>query len=122
MQMVIRNVGEFALKGAAQRIDVSLVDFHREGTGYRFRLMPNGPRFKRLGFTRTTRGNRRHIGAVCWHGYRDFMLDVFKGAPEAVMVTAMARYEGIEDFERKFEYTGDQNVGSMMDPVAYRDL
>ena len=34
----------------------------------------------------------------------------------------MARYNGAEDFERKYAATGDREVGSRMDPVILADL
>ncbi len=44
-------------------------------------------------------------GSVCWHGHREFMRALYRLAPDAVIVTALARYDGSEHFERTFEST-----------------
>lgn len=70
-------------------------------------------------------GRRSHTGrkvaAACWHAHRDVMRAMFESYPEAILVTALARYEGRVDFERSFEATGDGNIGSMAAPLAMRD-
>ncbi len=63
----------------------------------------------------------RRIAAACWHAHRDFMRAIFKRAPDALLVTALARYEGSAGFEHEFHYTGTQNVGPPMDPIARQD-
>lgn len=47
----------------------------------------------------------RKIAAVCWHGHRDFMLALFRLAPDARIKTALADYRGADDFERKYRQT-----------------
>ena len=32
--------------------------------------------------------------SACWHAHRDVMRAIFKRAPDALLVTALARYEG----------------------------
>ena len=59
----------------------------------------------------------RRIHAVCWHGHRDFLRALFVRTPSAVVITAIARYEGSADFEASFAATGNQNVGSQMQPL-----
>lgn len=81
-----------------------------------------GKKYQRLGFSRTSNGNRRRIHSVCWHGYRDFMAAVYAVDPDAVFRTALATYRNRAEFERTFPATGDKQVGSMADPVRYRDL
>jgi len=63
---------------------------------------------------------RRSV-ALCWHGHRDVMQAIFDAHPDAILVTAMARYEGAEGFDDTYPATGDQNIGSMMQPLSYRD-
>jgi hypothetical protein len=65
--------------------------------------------------------NGRHIAAACWHAHRDFMLALFDLAPEARLKTAVADYRGKAGFAAKFEATGRRNIGSMMEPIEYRE-
>lgn len=69
-------------------------------------------------------GSPRRIGAVCWHGHRDWMRAVFNAYPDARIVTGLAGdvdYRGADDFERTHRDTGARNIGSMMYPVAFAD-
>ena len=80
-----------------------------------------------LHFTLTVNNSREHggrishsgrrVAALCWHGHRDVMREIFKLAPDALLITALARYEGIEGFEDLFEETGYRNIGSMYAPM-----
>ena len=68
-------------------------------------------------------GRRSHTGrrvaAACWHVHRDIMREIFDANPDAILVTAVVRYEGRDDFERKYRATGEQNIGSMAQPLYY---
>ena len=59
----------------------------------------------------------RKIAALCWHGHRDIMLDIFAQHPDAILVSAAARYDGQNDFMQKFPATGRQNIGSYFEPM-----
>lgn len=63
----------------------------------------------------------RHMPKASWEAHRDVMRAIFAFDPCAFLHTALADYDGKADFERKFEATGDRNVGSMMNPVSFRD-
>jgi len=63
-------------------------------------------------------GHQRRTVSACWHAHRDVMRAIFRLAPDALLVTALARYEGSEGFEHEFPATGYANVGSMMKPRA----
>ena len=63
----------------------------------------------------------RRVAAACWHAHRDFMQALFDAKPEAVLVSCQARYEGRAGFERNYEATGYQNIGSQFEPLAYRE-
>ncbi len=63
----------------------------------------------------------RKVKAACWHAHRDIMEEIFDIAPGAVLVAAMARYEGREGFARTYPATGETNIGSMIEPMRYRD-
>lgn len=64
---------------------------------------------------------QRRTAAACWHAHRDVMRAIFKRAPAALLVTALARYEGSEGFEHEFPYTGNLQIGSMMNPRTRRE-
>lgn len=63
----------------------------------------------------------RRLPSACWHAHRDVMSLIFATNPRAILVSAMARYEMREGFERLFRATGQQNIGSMMQPLAMQD-
>lgn len=47
----------------------------------------------------------RRINAACWHVHRDFLREVFDINPDAKVISALATYNGEEDFEDKFPDT-----------------
>ena len=63
----------------------------------------------------------RKIAAACWHAHRDVMHAIFDLNPDAVLVSALARYEGQEDFLDKFPDTGYTNIGSQYQPLDMED-
>jgi hypothetical protein len=80
-----------------------------------FTLKLADERYRRRGFT------GRRIAAVCWHGHRDFMRACFALNPDGRIKSAMADYAGADEFERLFEGTGARNIGSMVQPMLYRE-
>ena len=88
-----------------------------QGTGHRLTLTVNksaGP-----GGRRSATG--RKVAAACWHVHRDFMRALYIQAPEAVIITALARYEGAQNFEEIFTATGHGNIGSAANPQCMRN-
>lgn len=65
------------------------------------------------------RGPRYAHGAVCFHGHRDFMREIYKINPQAVIRTKLAAYVGSEGFERVFPPLADRNIGSEAMPLRY---
>lgn len=63
----------------------------------------------------------RRIKAACWHAHRDVLMTLFDQCPDAIVVTAKARYEGREGFLQVYPPTGEVNIGSRFAPLAYRD-
>lgn len=63
----------------------------------------------------------RRINAACWHAYRDALQELFNTEPDAKVSTAFAKYHGAEQFSEKFPATGWANIGSMVQPVQYRE-
>jgi hypothetical protein len=68
----------------------------------------------------------RWTGAVCFHGHKAFMDEIFKENSEAVIVTAVARYVGWQDYERKWVLAGmGRNVattGPAYQGLQYREM
>ena len=115
--VIARNVSESELARAARAIGVDIPDITPVARGYRFRIFPN--KSTRKYYRRGHSG--RAVFAVCWHGHRDFFAEVFRRAPAARIDTAMIRYSGAADFQSKYPYTGQRNIGSMYEPLAYID-
>jgi len=121
--MIIRKVTESQLDLAADAARVVLTT-KPKGRGFQVKVERRhlGP-WQRLGFQRRADGERRRCNGVCWHGFREFMRQVYALAPDAVFVTAMIRYDGSEDFEAKHGETYHVQVGSQQaDPAYYGEL
>lgn len=63
----------------------------------------------------------RRIGSACYHAHRDFLYAVFERAPHARVVTVLALYEGLADFEATHRRAGRLNVGSFFEPIRFED-
>jgi hypothetical protein len=63
----------------------------------------------------------RRVNAVCWHGFRDYFRAVFAETPDAIFRTAVAVWNGSEDFEARFPETGHRNIGSQAFPQMMAD-
>lgn len=64
----------------------------------------------------------RRLKAACWHAYRDVLVHIFDGNPDARVYTAMARYIGRDGFLTNYPETAHQNIGSMARPAYMPDL
>ena len=84
----------------------------------RFRLRVND---SRKAGARTSASGRRTVSA-CWHVHRDVMEAIFAVNPDVVIVSALATYNGKEDFEHKHLATHYHNAGSRMYPAQFGDL
>ncbi len=113
--MIARGMTAAELGDAAQAVGVRLQNVRPNGTGTAFTLALDGERYRRRSHT------GRKIAAVCWHGHYDFFREVYTQNEEATIITAQARYNNRADFEYSAETTGDNNIGSMVEPMAYRD-
>lgn len=67
-------------------------------------------------------GSGRRMPAACWHATRDVLAAMFDADPDAVVTTAMARYDGRDGFHRTFPGTADHNVGSMIAPASIEEM
>ncbi|GIL29106.1 hypothetical protein [Actinocatenispora comari] len=71
----------------------------------RLRLLPMSERYWLLG-----RDGRR-IHAVCWHGHRDVLRELFDTWPRATLISALATYRGADDFDVSHQDTQDKHSG-----------
>lgn len=124
--MIAKNTTVQELERAAELVGVRLRDSRDESTTrtarVRFTLALNGERYRRWNHRRD-----RKVGAVCWHGHRDFFRALFELNPRAVVDISgrfnsgdKIRYTS-ENFESVFESTGDRNIGSVYERCQYRD-
>lgn len=63
----------------------------------------------------------RRMPVACWHVFRDVCLEIFKINSNAVIRTSIAVYRGASDFFDKYPETGYNNIGSMIQPVYFKD-
>ena len=119
--MLIRGLTQEQLQDAASKAKVTLYEINCNGTGFRFQLKPFPTNDGRNYWQRYNHTHERKVWAVCWHGHKAFYDEVFKINPGATIITAIARYNGEQNYQETFGATGDKNIGSMMEPCAYRD-
>ena len=88
---------------------------------FTLRVLRSGAPGHRLGFSRTSKGNRRRLTAACWHAHRDLLALVFERFPCVKLVSAVATYRGRDDFESNHGFTGYNNIGSVMEPLYHHN-
>lgn len=75
--------------------------------------------FRLIRATSYTKSGRRRVHAVCWHGHYAFMRAVFMLDANAKFRTALATWDGRQDFFDRAYYSGHRNIGSMVEPLAH---
>jgi len=82
-----------------------------------FRLRVNKSRDMgaKLGFS------GKHTVAACWHVHRDFLKNLFESSPSVKVKTCIAVYDGKDGFEKNYPDTGYKNIGSIMNPIYFKD-
>jgi len=82
----------------------------------------NNDKYQRTGFQYSENLKRYNkVSAICWHGFRDFMIALYKLDVDLRFVTKQATYKNIDDFYIKFPDTAYKNIGSLMNPINYGD-
>ena len=77
--------------------------------------------YQRKGFYNNKNGTPRKVNAICWHGFKDFLTNLFDQYPKLRVVTAQITYNGYDEFMSKFESTAIINIGSQVQPLNYED-
>jgi|TARA_R110002012_G_scaffold284269_1_gene475001 hypothetical protein len=79
-------------------------------------------KYQRTGFMYSENLKRYNkVGAICWHGFRDFMIAMYELDSNLRFVTAQATYKNKDDFYIKFPGTAYKNIGSYNKPLNYGD-
>ena len=82
----------------------------------------NNDKYQRTGFMYSENLQRYNkVSAICWHGFRDFMIAMYELDSNLRFVTAQATYKNKDDFYIKFPDTAYKNIGSLMNPINYGD-
>lgn len=116
-----RDIDEVATSLSLDATGITEKRTTRNGTTWSGRLNLAGPNTKKTPHTygrisSNPYGGERCINAVCWHGFRDFFRGLYEKDPDAIIITAFARYEGRDDFEDTYP-DSDRNIGSMVAPM-----
>ena len=77
--------------------------------------------YQRIGFYSNKNGTPRKVNAICWLGFRDFFIELYKYNENLRVITAQATYNDKQDFEYKYPNTAYNNIGSMIQPLNYED-
>ena len=88
---------------------------------YRVKLVKKkeNKNYQRKGFYNNKNGTPRKVNAICWHGYRDFLIELYKVYSDLRVFTAQITYNNKEDFELKYPDTANINIGSVVQPLNY---
>ena len=78
-------------------------------------------KYQRTGFITLKNGKKNKINSICWHGYKDFLTELYNIYDDLRIFTAQITYNNKKDFELNFEDTGEKNIGSMVDPLQYKN-
>lgn len=124
--MLIRGATQYQIEQATARTPgVGLTYLQPKGRAFRVKLGTSAERparYGRRGFRVRKDGERSQMhSCLCWHGFRAWMRMLYQLAPDATICTGIITYRGAEDFERNHDWTGDRNIGSQMQPLAFRD-
>ena len=77
-------------------------------------------KYQRTGFMYSENLKRYNkVSAICWHGFRDFMIAMYELDSNLRFVTAKATYKNKDDFYIKFPDTAYKNIGSQMNPINF---
>tara|TARA_R100000781_G_scaffold14134_1_gene11964 strand:+ start:174 stop:587 length:414 start_codon:yes stop_codon:yes gene_type:complete len=78
-------------------------------------------KYQRTGYMTCKNGQKNKVNAVCWHGYRDFMIELYKISDNFKIKTCHIYYQNKQDFYNRYEDTGTVNIGSYIKPLYFED-
>ena len=118
-----RNKSDFenSINQIANKLGIEIEYNSISGNCYRVKLIKKkeSKNYQRKGFYNNKNGTPRKVHAICWHGYRDFLIELYKIYSDLRVFTAQITYNNKEDFELKYPDTANINIGSMVQPLSY---
>lgn len=110
--MKVKGIKLESITWIAKNLDIELSNIRKAGRFIAFKASPVSSYAK---YARRT-GSGRRIKALCYHGRRDFIQELFNGGATAVE-TAHGRWYSKSAFERDLYRLANINVGSIMYPA-----
>ncbi len=110
--MQIKGLTISQLELCASKIGIQLYDARINNDYVLCRLQLKSEQYRKY------KGTRK-VWAVCWHGYRDFFIEVYKVNEDSIIDTMFAKYNSLEHFYYTYPETGNINVGSKMNPIPH---
>ena len=118
-----KNKSDFenSINQIANKLGIEIEYNSISGNCYRVKLVKKkeNKNYQRKGFYNNKNGSPRKVNAICWHGYRDFLTELYKIYSDLRVFTAQITYNNKEDFELKYPDTANINIGSMVQPLKY---
>ena len=118
-----RNKSDFvnSINQIANKLGIEIDYNSISGNCYRVKLIKKkeNKNYQRKGFYNNKNGTPRKVNAICWHGFRDFLTELYKIYSDLRVFTAQITYNNKEDFELKYPDTANINIGSMVQPLSY---
>ena len=112
--MKIKGLSIAELNDCAKIVGVELDNIRTNGNYVQFKVNLIGETYRKY-------RHKRKVWAVCWHGFRDFIREVYKINSTARIVTMLACYEGKQHFEVTYPDTGYIDIGSICMPLLSKD-
>lgn len=115
--MKVKGVCEQVLQEIADKLEIEISNVRYHGRFLLFKASPltsDGP------YARTTWKGRR-VKALCYHGFRDLILELFEHGAKVVSSGA-GRWTSKDDFEEDLPMLAALPKGSLMMPVQMIEL
>lgn len=112
--MKIKGLSIDQLGECAKVVGVDLGDICNRGNYVQFKVNLIDETYRKY-------RHERKVWAVCWHGFRDFIREVYKINSTAKIITALATYEDEQHFEVTYPDTGYTDIGSKCMPLLSKD-
>ena len=114
---------ETTIIGVADKLNISVDKNYVSKNCMRIKLnkIKENKNYQRIGYYNNKDGSKRKVNAICWHGFRDFISEIYKFHPHVRVVSSTATYLNKQDFEYKYPNTAYKNIGSQIQPMSYAD-
>ena len=115
--MKVKGITEQVLQEIADKLEIEVSNVRYHGRFILFRASPmstDGP------YSRVNHNGRR-VHALCYHGFRDLILELFDAGAKVVS-SAAGRWESREQFENDLPLLAAMPKGTMAMPMRMLDL